>query len=157
VILAVILAAFTLLYLYTIVAGLWVGIPVTLEDFRMYIVLVAVYGIFIVSVITRPRRIAKNVYLRVLKYYDGTIPPNTSRFFEGHFVSEDVDTRYITPYNKLARVEQKGNLLIFIRQDSLSLHISMDTFTKGTAEEFLRFIREKAPQAFPPEKINTQK
>ena len=157
VIMLVFLAAAMVFLLETVIAAYWAEIPLSLSDYLPYIALVVIYLVLTVMTITRPARAAKKIYLRTLEYYDNSMPPMTSRFFDGHFVSEDVDTRYITPYNKLARVEQKGDLLIFFRKDGHALHVSASSFTKGTLEDFLRFIREKAPQAFPQPQTDTQK
>lgn len=157
VIMLVFLAAALVFLLETVIAAHWAEIPLSLSDYLPYLALAVIYLVFMVRTVTRPARTAKQRYLTKLEYYDNSMPPVTSRFFDGHFVSEDVDTRHITPYNKLARVEQKGDLLIFIRKDDLALHVSASSFTKGTLEDFLRFIREKAPQAFPQPPINTQK
>lgn len=114
------------------------------SPYRWSLVLLGPFYLYlIIKDLTAYRRTGKQVYIREWAYYDHTMPPSTFRFYPEYMESRDADSVHITPYRKLARVECLDKVIILARKDEKAFVMDPRGFTKGDAQEFARFIREK--------------
>lgn len=109
------------------------------------VVYLAVVAVLSVLQLTVPIRGAKSAYLRILSYYDNTLPPTTVRFYENYFEVRQVDSLETTPYRKLTAAKYRKGVLVLIRKDGLAYYLDTNAFTKGDYDSFTHFLREKAP------------
>ncbi len=85
-----------------------------------------------------------------LKFHNGTLPVNTTRF--GEKIRIENETSSMTwEYRHLKKVYSLKYSYCLLFTDKTALYLDRANFTKGTFEEFKQFLREKRPDLKIPE------
>lgn len=94
----------------------------------------------------RPRLMAKRQIRRIRDFFDGQLPEYQIRFTREHIINIAAGNEHQIPYAKLNKVWNTKHILILGVDKVTSIAIPKNSFTKGSYEEFLQFLREQAPK-----------
>lgn len=109
----------------------------------LLITLGVAYGAYI---LLRPGLIARKRIKMYREVYDGTTC--VCRFYDDQFKTVDPTGGELTvPYGKIIKVTQTKRLILLWRAQRLYHPLEKAGFTQGDPEQFLSFLKEKAPQA----------
>lgn len=110
----------------------------------MMVLLGVGYGVFFF--LLRPGLMAGKRIKAYREVYGGET--DCYRFFDDHFQINDSTGGTLTvPYEKITKVTQTKHLILLRRAQRLYHPLEKAGFTQGTPEQFLSFLKEKAPQA----------
>lgn len=93
----------------------------------------------------RPRLMAKRQIRRIRDFFDGQMPEYQIRFTRDHIINAAAGNEHRIPYAKLNKVWHTKHILILGVDKVTSVAIPKNSFTKGSYEEFLAFLRAKCP------------
>ena len=114
---------------------------------------VVVVVVLIALMVIMPKRLVKNAstsYEKLLAYYDDVMPVHRIQFGD-KIIIETPDCTSTIEYRKIEKIlSLKHGYVICDKKPSFFI-LSRDGFTKGTFEEFKRFLREKCPEVTIPE------
>lgn len=100
-----------------------------------------------VVVYAAPLRLANKAAKRNRKKY-GCDVSVTLRFSQecvkAH--NEQMNTDAEIPYERIERVIQSKNLYLLVLREKMALMVAKDGFSKGTAEKFISFMRDKCEE-----------
>lgn len=116
-----------------------------------YTALSVVYVLLFLYLIFQSRITAKIHFRRTMKFYNGTMPEAHYVFTGQEILSHYGDQQIRIPYDKLNRVLISKHLMILFAQKYARVAFPKDSFTKGTYEEFLVFLRTRCPDLKIPE------
>lgn len=120
-------------------------------DFQNLLVgiLIALIGIAVTFIpsISTSYKASKNEKRLVLLY--NKIPEVTTFFNDDNIfsVTEENKGELSISYDKIIKIKQSKNLYLLILKEKLVIMVDKKRFTKGSCEEFEKFIKEKAINA----------
>lgn len=87
-------------------------------------------------------------YRRSQEIYHGDQEIKTA-FYDDYFMLYNVSERgeIKLEYSRIVKITTTENLYLLVLPENLAIMIDKGGFTKGTGNDFLKFIREKAPTA----------
>ena len=111
---------------------------------RYYGIFLLMFGVFS---LLNSRINGKSFFQKKVKVYGEPLPPKTYQFFESHFRVFDVDSDATVEYSRIERVGFLKDCIAFKIQPAGAIYtMSNNGFTKGTREEFIKFLAVKCPK-----------
>lgn len=100
------------------------------------------YSVYLLCV---PMINTKRYFKRVRQYHDGMVPQTQVQFTEKKILVENGRSSQTVPYDKLDKAWIMKHCIRLDAGKMALVAIKPECFTKGTAEEFMQFLREKCP------------
>ena len=110
------------------------------------VVLVALAILYLVYTLLRPAMYARKRFKIDQEVYGSFTA--TYRFYDDEIAESVTDGSHLTlSYDKIRKVTQTRHLILLWRAQRICHVLEKERLTGGTPEEFLFFLKEKAPQA----------
>lgn len=108
-----------------------------------------VFSVILTILVITPTYANINITLkRNIELY-GTEVETVVSFYEDNLISKNLQSKgeTVTAYNKLVKIKETKHLYFLYLKHRLVILVDKNGFTKGTQEEFKKFIKEKAVNA----------
>ncbi len=106
---------------------------------------------YLISLFFRHRIYSRRYMNNLRNFYNGTVPETIHRFTEDTIYSIFGTQTFHVPIVKVDKLQITAHLLILYVGKTHRMTLKKDSFTKGTYEEFLAFLRTRCPELKIPE------